>query len=183
MAPDRNSDEIYWFSPDPRAVIPLDRYHVPRSLARTLRRSVFEIRHDTAFEAVMRGCAEPREDDDQTWISPKIIDAYCELHRGGHAHSIECWADGKLQGGLYGVSLGGAFFGESMFRDRSSPRSTNASKVALIKTCEHLVARGYRLFDVQYENDHLQQFGMVELNRRAYMRELGRAIQAPAIWA
>lgn len=182
MGRSRESDEIDWFSPESRALIPLDRYHVPRSLERTIRQGVFEIRQDTAFEAVIRGCAQPRAGEAQTWINSRIIAAFCELHRLGFAHSIECWREGVLQGGLYGVSLGGAFFGESMYRDRNSQASTNASKVALVKTCEHLRARGYRLFDVQIENAHLRQFGLIEISREAYLSELERAIVMPVRW-
>jgi len=182
MAPSRNSGQIHWFCPDPRAVLPMDRFRIPNSLRRTLRQGLFDIRHDTAFEQVMRGCARPRKDDDDTWISNRIIDAYCQLHQLGFAHSIECWRNDHLQGGLYGVALGGAFFGESMFRDRDSPDSTNASKVALVATHARLHDRGFRLFDVQYANDHLEQFGVEKIRLDDYLGRLRLAIQCKAGW-
>jgi leucyl/phenylalanyl-tRNA--protein transferase len=182
MAAGRNDPAVYWFSPDPRAVLPLDAFHVPRSLRRTLRQQRFEVRHDTAFEAVMRGCAAPRRGETETWINQTIIDAFVELHRLGYAHSIECWRDGRLMGGLYGLALGGAFFGESMFRDPATDRSTDASKVALVKTVSHLNHRGFQLFDVQFENPHLEQFGVIELPRDQYMERLGKALAHPTPW-
>ncbi len=183
MAAGRDSAEIYWFCPDPRAVLPLAGYHVPRSLKRALRQRWFEIRHDTAFEKVVRGCAEPRDDEEDSWISPRIVTAYCRLHAVGYAHSVECWRGGELVGGLYGVAIGGAFFGESMFRDRGRDDSTNASKVALIQTARHLRARGYTLFDVQYTNAHLEQFGVVEIDRETYLHRLRRAVALDVSWA
>lgn len=167
--------QIRWYSPDPRGVIPLDALHVPKRLARTLRSGVFDVRFDTAFEDVIRACAEDR--DEGTWISDEIIDTYVALHNRGFAHSVEVWQDGRLVGGLYGVALGAAFFGESMFR-----RVTDASKVALVALAEHLRTRGYRLLDVQWVTPHLEKFGAIEIPRREYLRRLKRAIEADAQW-
>lgn len=159
--------EIGWYSPDPRAVFPLDAFHVPKSLAKTIRRGVFEVRFDTAFEAVMRGCAER----DVTWISEDIVRSYVELHRLGLAHSVEAWRDGKLVGGLYGVALGGAFMGESMFS-----RETDASKVCLVALVERLRERGFVLLDSQLATEHLARFGQLEIPRREYLRQLRAAL-------
>lgn len=183
MAGGRDDPNVYWFSPDPRAIMPLKDFHVPRSLKRTLRQARFEIRHDTAFEQVMRGCAAPRPSEDETWINETIIDTYGELHRLGFAHSIECWRDGRLMGGLYGLAIGGAFFGESMFRDTTTDRSTDASKVALAMTVEHLSQRGFVLFDVQFPNPHLDKFGVVELPRAAYLDLLHDALALEVTWS
>jgi len=164
--------EICWFSPDPRTIIPLDGLHVSRRLRRTCRSGRFEVRINTAFREVMLGCADRAEG---TWISDEILEAYCELHRLGLAHSVETWQEGELAGGLYGVALGGAFFGESMFHYR-----TDASKVALVATVERLNARGYVLFDVQYTTPHLARFGAIEIPRRQYLARLKRALAIPA---
>lgn len=177
MADPNDADRLYWFAPDPRAVLPLDAFHVSRSLARSVRREVFEVRVDTAFEAVMRACAAPRDDDPRTWISEEIIEAYTALHRKGLGHSVECWAEGELVGGLYGVALGGAFFGESMFH-----RVRDASKVALVHLVRRLRAGGYRLLDVQFQTPHLERFGVVEISRATYERRLARALRVPATW-
>ena len=158
---------IRWYAPDPRAVIPLDGFHVPRSLARSLRRGAFEVRIDTAFGDVIRACAGRRE----TWISREIIRAYEELHALGLAHSVESWHGDALAGGLYGVALGGAFFGESMFS-----RESDASKVALVALVERLRARGYALLDTQYQTAHLARFGTVEIPRDEYLARLGAAL-------
>src|SRR5262249_6261995 len=141
-----NEPPILWWSPDPRAVLPLDGLHVSRRLARTLRTTPFVVTFDLAFDAVIRGCAEREEG---TWITPAMIAAYSALHRLGHAHSAEVWLDGALAGGIYGVALGGLFAGESMFT-----RVRDASKVALVHLVGRLRERGYALFDVQYRNDH-----------------------------
>lgn len=160
--------EIQWFSPDPRAVIDLDGFHAPRSLRQVYRRGVFEIRINTRFEEVMRACAERPEG---TWISGEIVDAYTALHRLGLAHSVETWREGELAGGLYGVSLGGAFFGESMFH-----RETDASKVALAALVERMRHRGFLLLDIQFLTPHLARFGAREIPRRAYLRRLAAAL-------
>jgi leucyl/phenylalanyl-tRNA--protein transferase len=162
---------IEWFSPDPRAILPLDHFIVTKTLAQVCRRGTFQIRVNTAFLEVMRRCAER---DEGTWISREIIDAYCELHRRGLAHSVEAWKEGALAGGLYGVSLGGAFFGESMFH-----RVRDASKVALVALVERLRNKGFSLLDVQFMTEHLRRFGAVDISRRTYLRRLDSAIRRP----
>jgi len=162
--------EIRWYSPDPRGIIPLDRFHVPSRLARTLRARPFDIRVDTNFRSVIEACAE-RPDPDGNWIDREIIDSYCALHVQGFAHSVEAWQEGALVGGLYGVALGGAFFGESMFHHVS-----DASKAVLVALVERLRARGYALLDTQWVTDHLLQFGAVEIPRRRYLRLLDQAL-------
>jgi len=160
--------EIHWYSPDPRTVIELDRFHIPRRLAQTIRTKEFELVVDRDFEGVLRGCANRVE----TWISGEIAAAYTALHRIGKAHSVETYYDGKLAGGIYGVSLGGAFMGESMFtivRD--------ASKVCLAFLVGRLKERGYALFDVQFTTPHLKRFGAVEIPRGEYLRRLQKALK------
>lgn len=162
---------ILWFSPERRGIIPLDaRFHIPHSLVKRLRRPPFEVRRDTAFREVMLACAER----DETWIDEVIVTSYCKLHEIGHAHSFECWDDDGLQGGLYGVSLGHAFFGESMFS-----RKTDASKIALVALVEWLRQNGATLLDTQWMTPHLRQFGGYELPRATYHRVLAKAT-APA---
>lgn len=163
--------QIGWYSPDPRAIIPLEGFHVPRTLRQICRQHRFDVRIDTDFEAVMRACADR---DEGTWISDRIVEVYGELHRAGLAHSVESWLDGELVGGLYGVSLGGLFAGESMFS-----RVANASKVALVHLVERMRKRGCTLLDVQYLTDHLIQFGAVEIPREAYLVRLGAALRLP----
>jgi len=165
--------EIRWYSPDPRGVIPLDGFHVPSRLARVIRSGKFTVHIDRSFEAVMRACAETdRNDDDPgTWISDEIVESYIELHRLGLAHSVEAWQDERLVGGLYGVALGGAFFGESMFH-----HVTDASKVALAALVDRLRSRGFRLLDIQWVTAHLEQFGAVEISRKRYLKLLGEAL-------
>jgi len=162
--------EIAWFSPDPRAIIPLETFHVPHGLKRTLKKNPFEIRINAAFEEVMRSCAQR----DETWINDVIIASYVNLHRIGHAHSVEAWQEGKLVGGLYGVSLGGAFFGESMFHE-----VTDASKVALHALVERLRERKFTLLDTQWLTPHLVTFGATEIPRLEYQRLLGKAVDRP----
>jgi leucyl/phenylalanyl-tRNA--protein transferase len=160
--------EIAWFSPDPRAIIPIDhRFHIPHGLQRTLKKNPFEIRINTAFEAVMRGCAQREE----TWISREVFESYVNLHRLGHAHSVEAWQAGHLAGGLYGVSVGGAFFGESMFH-----HATDASKVALVALVDRMRDRGFRLLDTQWSTPHLRTFGTIEIPRTEYLRLLKSAL-------
>jgi leucyl/phenylalanyl-tRNA--protein transferase len=161
------SGEIAWFSPDPRGIILLDAFHVPHGLKRTLKKKVFQIRLNTAFEEVIRACGERTE----TWINEEIVESYLNLHRLGIAHSVEAWLDDELAGGLYGVSVYGAFFGESMFH-----RVTDASKVALVGLVNRLNERGYRLLDTQYVTPHLTTFGAVEISRSKYMRLLKQAL-------
>lgn len=167
---------IGWYEPTVRAVIPLDRFAVPRRLARTVRSGRFEARYDTAFEAVMRACAAPGPGRESTWISEEMVRAYGELHRLGHAHSVECWREGRLAGGLYGVAIGGLFAGESMFH-----RERDASKVALVHLVERLRAGGFALLDSQYiVGDHMLQFGAVEIGRAEYHRRLRAALRVEA---
>ncbi|MBA2622603.1 MAG: leucyl/phenylalanyl-tRNA--protein transferase [Chthoniobacterales bacterium] len=158
---------IEWFSPDPRGIIPLAEFHIPHALERTLRKGLFETRINSAFTRVMRRCAQR----DETWINIEIIKSYTHLHEQGHAHSVETWQEGRLVGGLYGVTLGGAFFGESMFHD-----VTDASKVALATLVERLRARNFVLLDTQWLTPHLQRFGAIEVSRRQYMHLLTRAV-------
>ncbi|MER3523536.1 MAG: leucyl/phenylalanyl-tRNA--protein transferase [Ignavibacteria bacterium] len=158
---------IEWHSPDPRAIIPLDGLRVSRSLRRTLRKKLFEVRIDTEFEAVMQGCA----DREETWISEEIIAAYTTLHKLGYAHSVETWQNDRLVGGLYGVAIGGAFFGESMFS-----RAPDASKVALVHLVQRLKERGFALLDTQFLTEHLRSMGAREISRARYLSLLADAI-------
>lgn len=162
---------IYWYDPDPRTIMPLDGLHVSRSLARRIRRGGFAVRFDTAFRQVMIGCAEPAPGREQTWISAEFIDVYTQLHEAGFAHSVETWIDGELAGGVYGVSIGGLFAGESMFS-----RRTDASKIALAHVVERLRQRGLTLFDVQFTTEHLKRLGAVEIPRSQYRQRLARAL-------
>jgi leucyl/phenylalanyl-tRNA---protein transferase len=170
MAESADDPELFWVDPQRRGILPLDAFHVPRRLRRVLRQARFEIRCDSAFEEVMRGCAEATEKRPNTWINDEIVRLYLALFAGGAAHSVECRRGGALVGGLYGVSIGAAFFGESMFS-----RETDASKVALV----HLVARlrlgGYRLLDTQFLTPHLARFGGIEISRARYHRLLASA--------
>jgi leucyl/phenylalanyl-tRNA--protein transferase len=168
MAMEDNS--IEWFSPDPRAILPLEGFHLPHALRRLVRKRVFETTIDNAFSRVIEACAK-RED---TWINREIIESYTRLHEIGHAHSVEAWREGRLAGGLYGVVVGGAFFGESMFH-----RVTDASKIALVALVEHLRARKFALLDTQWLTPHLRQFGGVEISRNDYLRLLHRAVELP----
>jgi leucyl/phenylalanyl-tRNA--protein transferase len=175
MAERRGDSDLFWVSPEMRGIIPLDAFHIPRRLARTVRSDRFKVTADMAFADVMRACAEPAPDRPESWINDEILRLYTALHASGHAHSIECWRDGKLVGGLYGVKLGGAFFGESMFT-----RERDASKVALV----HLVARlrrgGFSLLDTQFLTAHLARFGTIEIPRAQYHDLLARAISHDA---
>jgi leucyl/phenylalanyl-tRNA--protein transferase len=163
-------DSIAWFSPDPRAIIPLEDFHVPHGLRRIWRKKIFDIKIDNRFGEVIRACAK-RED---TWINREIIKSYERLHELGHAHSVEAWNKGKFAGGLYGVAIGGAFFGESMFH-----RERDASKIALVALVEHLRARKFALLDTQWLTPHLQQFGAIEISRNHYLRLLRSAVELP----
>jgi len=166
---DERTGEIWWFRPDPRAVLPLDAFHISRSLAKTLRKGVFEVRFNTDFEGVMRGCADRPEG---TWISEEFIEVYGALHRLGKAHSVETWRGGRLMGGVYGVALGGAFMAESMFH-----YETDASKVALAALVARLRERGFVLLDVQYLTPHLARFGAIEIPHHVYDFCLQRALR------
>lgn len=172
---DERSDEVLWFRPDPRAIIPLDGFHMSHSLTRTIRRGLFEIRIDTDFEGVMRGCADRREG---SWISDRFVEVYGALHRAGKAHSVETWRAGELVGGTYGVALGGAFMAESKFH-----RVTDASKVALAALVERLRERRFTLLDVQYVTPHLESLGAVEITRREYEGRLAGALALPCRFA
>lgn len=175
MSESRNDPTIFWVDPRLRGIIPLDNLHVSKSLKKTVKKNKFEIRCDTAFARVMEGCALPRPGHPETWINDEIIRAYNEMHEMGLAHSVECWREGRLVGGLYGVSLRGAFCGESMFS-----LETDASKVALV----HLVARlklgGYVLLDTQFLTEHLKTMGAIEISNREYLERLERALGVDA---
>jgi leucyl/phenylalanyl-tRNA---protein transferase len=175
MAEDAEDPDVFWVDPERRGILPLEAFHVPKRLRRTIKQDRFEIRVDSAFELVMRGCAEPNPERPTTWINERILALYGALFRLGHAHSVETWREGALVGGLYGVRLGAAFFGESMFS-----RAPDASKVALV----HLVARlklgGFKLCDTQFVTRHLAQFGAIEIPRAAYRRRLAAALRTEA---
>jgi leucyl/phenylalanyl-tRNA--protein transferase len=172
MAESADDPELFWVEPRQRGVIPLDGFHIPRRLARVVRQGRFELRCDTVFLDTMRACAEATEKRSNTWINDEILRLYGALHQMGHAHSVECWRDDALVGGLYGVSLGGVFFGESMFS-----RETDASKVALVHLVAILRAGGYRLLDVQFQTPHLARFGTIEIARAEYRRRLAAALR------
>jgi len=194
---DSRRGEIGWYSPDPRAILPLDKFHASHSLRRRVRQGPYQITTDRAFRQVMQQCAGPRGRDRETWINDEIIESYDQLHQLGYAHSIEAWeipqeskdadstqqqerqgsGNAKLLGGLYGVALGGAFFGESMFS-----RATDASKVCLAHLIEHLRHRGYALLDVQFTSAHMSQFGVVEIPRDQYLPRLRKAITMTVDW-
>jgi leucyl/phenylalanyl-tRNA--protein transferase len=162
---------VCWWSPDPRAVFEIDRFHVPRRLARTMRSDKFQLTINRAFGRVIRGCADRLEG---TWITVDMIEAYERLHRMGHAHSVETWRDGRLVGGLYGVAINGFFAGESMFS-----RVSDASKAALVFTIEHLRRLGFLLFDTQFLTEHTARMGAIEIPRTEYLERLQRALQSP----
>lgn len=164
---------IHWYAPDPRAILEHENLHVSRSLRATIRKGIYEVRMDTAFEAVMRYCAAREE----TWINEAFIITYTRLHYAGLAHSVEAWHSGVLVGGLYGVSLGGAFMGESMFS-----RATDASKVCLVALVEHLKARGYMLHDTQFLTPHLATLGVTEVPRVVYEHRLRQALRLKCSW-
>lgn len=163
---------IYWYSPDPRAIIPIDSYKSPKSLRPVINKKTFEIRIDCNFEGVMHGCAAPRAAEEGTWISEDIIAAYSNLHKLGYAHSVEAYRENKLVGGLYGVAIGGVFFGESMFFIEN-----NASKVAFHFLIETLRANNYILLDTQFINDNVLRYGAIEIPRTDYMERLKKALQ------
>ena len=177
MARSRAERRLYWIDPEKRGIMPLDRFHVPRRLMKTLRRNVFDIRADTAFEQVIRACGEVTATRPDTWINDEIINLFCQLHRLGMAHCVETWRDGRLVGGIYGLALGGAFFGESMFS-----RETDASKVALVHLVARLRAGGYRLLDTQFVTEHLARFGGIEIPRAEYLQHLADALERRAVF-
>jgi leucyl/phenylalanyl-tRNA--protein transferase len=175
MADAREDERVFLIDPERRGVLPLEGFHVSHRLARTVRGDPFEVRIDTAFRTVVQTCAEAKPGRLETWINHPIEDLYVDLHERGFAHSVECWRGDQLLGGLYGVSLGGAFFGESMFS-----RARDASKVALVHLVARLVAGGYRLLDAQFMTDHLTQFGAQEITRLDYHRRLALALSVDA---
>jgi len=167
-----SANPLTWWSPHPRGVFELDQFHVSRSLERVIRRGVFRVARDTAFRKVMEGCAAPGPGREETWISPEFLDAYTQLHEQGHAHSVECWQDGRLAGGIYGVAVGGLFAGESMFH-----REANASKVALFHLWRHLREKGFTVFDVQMLTPITTQLGGVNIPRETYLRRVAEAVR------
>jgi leucyl/phenylalanyl-tRNA--protein transferase len=175
MADARDDLRIFLVDPDRRGILPLERFHIPRRLARTLRANTFAIKVDTAFETVVEACAAERAERPETWINRPIQQLYCELYKTGVAHSVECWRDGELVGGLYGVALQGAFFGESMFS-----HARDASKVALAHLAARLIVGGFRLLDAQFMTEHLAQFGAREIGRAEYRRRLAVALKVDA---
>ena len=175
MAESADDPTLFWVEPEMRGVIPLHGFRIPSRLARTVRSDSFVVTVDTAFKAVIAGCAAPQEGREDTWINKRIRDLYVGLHELGHAHSVEVWSDDDLAGGLYGVNLGRAFFGESMFH-----RSRDASKVALVHLVARLIAGGFELLDTQYVTEHLRSFGAVEVPRRHYTALLDKAIRGEA---
>ncbi len=175
MAEDADDPDVFWVKPEKRGIIPLDDFHVPRSLAKTVRRNVFDVRFNSDFAGVIHGCAETTDGRPQTWINDAIREACLRLHGLGHAHSVEAWRGDDLVGGLYGITLGRAFFGESMFS-----RATDASKVCLVHLVERLRERGFTLLDTQFITDHLQRFGALEISRSRYERLLDAALAGPA---
>ncbi len=178
MGEARDDPSLYWVDPELRGVLPLNEFHLPRRLARTVRSEPYRITHDTAFRATMKACAAPRPGAQETWINARIRELYGTLHNRGFAHSVECWFEDELVGGLYGVSLGAAFFGESMFSSRR-----DASKIALVHLVARLKAGGYMLLDVQFITGHLQQFGAQEIPREEYRELLNAAIEQEAGFA
>jgi len=175
MAESADDPQLYWIEPQARGVLPLDGVIVPRRLQRTIRRAAYEVRIDSDFEGIIEGCAASRPGRRSTWINAQIRNLYRELHRQGHCHTVEVWHDGRLAGGLYGVALGGAFFGESMF---SNVR--DASKVALVYLAARLIYGGFSLLDTQFVTDHLRQFGTIEVDKAEFHARLDAAIEAEA---
>lgn len=171
MAESADDNALYWIEPERRGILPLDAVHVPRSLARTIRRGGFEVKTDNDFEAVIEGCAAPRAGRRSTWINARIRNLYRDLFALGHCHTVEVWRNGELTGGLYGVHLGRAFFGESMFS-----RARDASKIALVYLVARLKYGGFTLLDTQFVTDHLVRFGAVEISRQAFQRRLEDAL-------
>ncbi len=177
MAANRFDPTIHWVAPELRGVLPLDALHVPRRLKKTVRQGRFEVRCDTDFEGVVRACAAPRKGRSETWINREIARVFCRLHRVGLTHSIEAWREDRLVGGLYGLALGGAFFGESMFS-----QETDSSKVALVYLVAALRLGGFGLLDIQFITDHLNRFGAVEIPAAEYQERLDTALPLPAVF-
>ncbi|MER8462600.1 leucyl/phenylalanyl-tRNA--protein transferase [Mesorhizobium sp. M1396] len=177
MAESAGDPEVFWVRPETRGIIPLDDFHTPKSLRKTIKKSPFDIRFDFDFEATIDGCAEKRVERRSTWINAPIREAYVELHRIGHCHSVEAWREDRLVGGLYGVSLGRVFFGESMFA-----RETDASKICLYYLVERLKVRRFALLDTQFTTEHLKRFGAVDVPRGKYEKMLADALKGDAIF-
>ena len=175
MAESASDPEVFWVRPETRGIIPLDAFHVPRSLAKSIRRGRFTVTFDADFEGVIDGCAATGGGRNNTWINAPIREAYVELYRRGHCHSVEAWSEGRLAGGLYGVSLGRAFFGESMFS-----RERDASKTCLVRLIERLNERGFTLLDTQFTTEHLKRFGAVDVPRRRYEKLLAKTLEGEA---
>ncbi|MCJ2873177.1 MULTISPECIES: leucyl/phenylalanyl-tRNA--protein transferase [Agrobacterium] len=176
MADSADDPELFWVEPEVRGIIPLNSFHISKSLAKAMRKKPFDIRFNTAFEAVMSGCAAEAPDRPSTWINATIRRLYSELHQIGHAHSVEAWEGKELVGGLYGVSLGAAFFGESMFS-----RRTNASKICLVHLVERLKASGFVLLDTQFTTEHLKTFGAIDVPKLEYAKMLDVAVNRPSL--
>lgn len=177
MADDAHDPEIFWVQPEQRGVIPLDNFHVPRSLAKKVRQAPYQIRFNVAFSAVITACAEATQDRERTWINRTIRELYVQLHEMGHAHSVEAWDDDQLVGGLYGVSLGRAFFGESMFSCK-----TDASKICLVHLVDRLRERGFVLLDTQFTTEHLKRFGAIDVPHEEYELLLAEALAGEAVF-
>jgi len=177
MAESADDPEVFWVRPETRGVIPLDAFHIPKSLAKTMRRNPFRIAFDTSFEGVIEGCAEERAGADDTWINEPIREAYSLLFESGNCHTVEAWTDEGLMGGLYGVTLGRAFFGESMFS-----RQTDASKICLVHLVERLRERGFVLLDTQFTTSHLKRFGAIDIPRARYEQLLQEALRGEALF-
>lgn len=175
MAESFDDPTLYWIDPEKRGIIPLNKFHIPRRLRKSVRRAVYDIRCDFAFEEVIRRCASPAPGRQETWINKEIINLYTKLYTIGQAHSVEAWLDNKLVGGLYGVTLGGAFFGESMFSD-----ARDASKISLVHLVARLNAGGFKLLDTQFVTKHLSQFGVIEMHRSGYRQLLTSALEITA---
>ena len=171
LFPMGQGNRIYWYDPEPRAILPFDQWHIPRRLAQTSRLNPYTIRYNTAFRRVMERCAEPTEQRPTSWITPPLLRTYTQLHQLGFAHSVEAWQNDQLVGGLYGVAIGGFFAGESMFS-----RATDASKLCLVALVARLQAKGFSLLDTQYTTPHLAQFGVVEISRQEYKKRLEAAL-------
>ncbi len=176
MSESADDPELFWVEPDIRGIIPLDGFHVSKSLQKAIRKAPFDIRFDTAFDQVVAKCAEAADDRPSTWINQTIRDLYSALHRLGHAHSVEAWEGDELVGGLYGVTLGSAYFGESMFS-----RRTNASKICLVHLVERLRERGFTLLDTQFTTEHLKTFGAVDIPKAEYGVLLDRAMESETV--
>lgn len=172
MADSREDEDIFWVEPEFRGTFPLDKFHIPRSLAKTIRKEPYRVTVDTAFSDVMKGCASPAKDRAETWINGTIFELYNQIHAMGYAHSIECWEGDDLVGGLYGIAMNGAFFGESMFHTK-----TDASKIALVYLVARLKCGGYTLLDAQFMTEHLARFGATSMPQDDYLKELDEALK------